>query len=718
MITRCTAIALAATFVLSGPAEARDATAPVTRTTDAADVLHGVRVADPYRWLEDTQNAEVKAWTEAQSKRTRAYLDSLAFRAPLRAKLETLTKQASPRYERLDATDDRLFAVYVDPKFQQPMIVVMGHDADPAKARVVLDPNKLDPTGGTSFDWFVPSPDGERIAVALSKGGSEDGSLHVFDVATGRQVGEVIPRVQYPTAGGSAAWTPDGKGLWYTRYPGPDRPADEQHFHQTVWFHRLGEDPKTDVQVFGDGLPKIAAIKLHYSAEAGALVVTVLNGDGGEVAHYVRGEDGRFVQVTRFEDGVTHARFGPDRALYLVSKAAGTPRGEIRRLAPGTLDLKRATTFVPQGEDVIAVDLYYGADSFVFLGGRMYVRYLAGGPSRVRMFDLSGAPQGDLPLPGIAAVDEIEAVGNDLLYSVETYVAPLQFYRFADGKSVPTALKATSPVSFDDMEVLRVFATSKDGTRVPLNIIRRKGTKLDGTNAVLLNGYGGYGLSETPFFLGATRRMWFDAGGIYVIANLRGGGEYGREWHKQGALTHKQNVFDDFIAAAEYLVSERYTSPDRLAILGGSNGGLLMGAVVTQRPELFRAVVAAVGVFDMVRVELDPNGQFNTTEFGTVKDEAQFKALYAYSPYHRVRDGVKYPAMFLPAGANDGRVNPMHSRKMSARLQAATDSGRPIYLYITSGAGHGLGTALSVQLDQSADWLSFLIDQLGMKWAP
>ena len=717
MINRCTAIALVATFALTGPAEARDPTAPVTRTTDAADVLHGVRVADPYRWLEDGQSAEVQAWTEAQSKRTRAYLDSLPFRAPLRAKLETLVKQASPRYLGLDAKGGQLFAVYSDPRFQQPMIVVMGQDADPTKARVVLDPNKLDQTGGISFDWFKPSPDGERIAVSLSKGGSEDGSLYVFDVATGQQVGEAIPRVQYPTAGGDVAWTPDGKGFWYTRYPGPDRPADEQHFHQTVWLHRLGEDQKNDVQVFGDGLPKVAEIRLDHADEAGALLVTVQKGDGGEFAHYVRGEDGRFVQVTRFEDGVTYARFGPDRALYLVSKAAGTPRGEIRRLAPGTLELKRATTFVPQGEDVIATE-FRGEDPFVFLGGRVYVRYLAGGPSRVRVFDMTGAPQGDLPLPGIAAVDEIEPVGNDLLYSVETYVAPMQFYRLADGKSVPTALKVTSPVNFDDMEVLRVFATSKDGTRVPLNVIRRKGTKLDGTNAVLLNGYGGYGISDTPFFLGATRRMWFDAGGIYVIANIRGGGEYGREWHEQGSLTRKQNVFDDFIAAADYLVSERYTNPERLAILGGSNGGLLMGAVVTQRPELFRAVVAQVGIFDMVRVELDPNGQFNTTEFGTVKDEAQFKALFAYSPYHRVRDGVKYPAMFLPAGANDGRVNPLHTRKMSARLQAATDSGRPIYLYVTSGDGHGIGSSLSVRLDQSADWLSFLIDQLGMKWAP
>ena len=696
-------------------ANAADRTAPATRMTDTTDALHGVSVADPYRWLEDAGNPEVTAWIEAQSRRTRAYLDALPYRSALRTRLESLISAASPRYFGLKAAGGRLFAVYYDPKAQQPMLAVMGEEADPAKARVIVDPNQLDPTGDTAFDWYVPSHDAKLVAVSLSRGGSEDGTLHLFDVDTGKQVGETIPHVQYPTAGGSVAWTPDGKAFWYTRYPGPDRPEEEQHFYQQVWFHKLGDDPKNDQHVFGKDLPKVAEIALDYSIDANALLVTVQDGDGGEFAHFVRGDDDRFVQVTRFKDGVNFAAFGPDRALYLVSQR-GKPRREILKLAPGERELAKAKPIVPATDDVIDVS-FWGEDAIVFSGGRMFVRYLAGGPSRVRIFGLDGNPQGDVPLPDVTAVDEIEPVGADLLYSVATYLRPTQFYRLAAGQSTPTALKATHPASFDDMEVVRVSATSKDGTHVPLNIIRRKGTKLDGNNPVLLTGYGGYGVSETPSFLGSRNRVWFDAGGVLVTTNLRGGGEYGEEWHQQGSLTKKQNVFDDFIAAAEYLIRERYTQPQKLAIEGGSNGGLLMGAVVTQRPELFRAVSSSVGIYDMVRVELDPNGQFNVTEFGTVKDEAQFRALHAYSPYHQVKDGAKYPAMYLPAGANDGRVNPMHSRKMAARLQAATASEHPIYL-LMEDTGHGLGTPLSLYIEQVTDDLAFLFDQLGMKWPP
>ena len=715
MSIRC-ALAIAAACLLPIATQASDRTAPPTRATDTADVLHGVKVADPYRWLEDAGNPEVSDWTAAQSRRTRAYLDALPYRGALRQRIETLITQTSPRYVGLQAVGDRLFAVYFDPNFQQPKIVVMGQDADVSRARVVLDPNALDPTGGTSFDWYVPSPDARQIAVSLSKGGSENGSLHFFDVETGRQQGEVIPNVQYATAGGDAAWTPDGKGIWYTRYPGPDRPEEEQHFYQQVWFHRLGDDPAKDTHVFGDGLPKVAEIQFEYSTAGRALLVTVQDGDGGEFAHYVRGDDGRFVKICGFKDGVNYSTFGPDGALYLVSQR-DKPRREILKLAPGEFELARARPLVPEGEGVINVT-FFEDDAIVFSGGRMYVRYLSGGPSRVLVYDLEGKPQGELELPGVASVEELEPVGDDLLYSVETHLEPLQFYRYSGGRSLPTAMKVTSPVSFDDMEVVRAFATSKDGTRVPVNIVRRKGTQLDGGNRVLLTGYGGYGVSTTPHFLGSSRRQWFDAGGIFVETNLRGGGEFGEDWHLAGALTHKQNVFDDFIAVAEFLIREQYTRPDRLAIIGGSNGGLLMGAVVTQRPELFRAVVAAVGIFDMVRVELDPNGQFNVTEFGTVRDEAQFRAINAYSPYHHVQDGAKYPAMFLPTGENDGRVNPMHSRKMTARLQAATASEHPIYLFTTSAAGHGIGSPLSVQIDQISDYLSFLFDQLGMTWTP
>jgi prolyl oligopeptidase len=271
----------------------------------------------------------------------------------------------------------------------------------------------------------------------------------------------------------------------------------------------------------------------------------------------------------------------------------------------------------------------------------------------------------------------------------------------------------TSPVDFDDAEVVREFATSKDGTRVPLNILRKKGLKLDGHNPTLLYGYGGYGVSLTPNF-DPGRRIWLDAGGVYVVANLRGGGEYGEAWHKAGNLTRKQNVFDDFIAAAEYLIKHHYTNPSKLAVQGGSNGGLLMGAFLTQRPDLARAVVSQVGIYDMLRVEQDPNGQFNVTEFGSVADPAQFKALYAYSPYHRVRDGVQYPAVLLTTGENDGRVNPYESRKMAARLQAATGSDRPVLFRSSASAGHGIGTALHERIAQQADIYAFLFDQLGM----
>jgi len=305
--------------------------------------------------------------------------------------------------------------------------------------------------------------------------------------------------------------------------------------------------------------------------------------------------------------------------------------------------------------------------------------------------------------------------GHEILFGNVSYLKPFAWFTWSPAEQAPrrTALYTTSPVDFDDLEVAREFAVSKDGTKVPVNILRRKGTRLDGRNPALLYAYGGYGVSMNPGF-DASRRIWFDAGGVYAVANLRGGGEYGEEWHKAGNLTRKQNVFDDFIAAAEHLVKRGYTSPDKLAVEGGSNGGLLMGAFLTQRPDLARAVVSHVGIYDMLRVELDPNGQFNVTEFGTVQDPGQFKALYGYSPFHRVKDGVKYPAAFLMTGENDGRVNPAQSRKMAARLQAATASDRPILFRSSASAGHGIGTALSERIAQQAEVYAFLFDQLGI----
>jgi prolyl oligopeptidase len=362
---------------------------------------------------------------------------------------------------------------------------------------------------------------------------------------------------------------------------------------------------------------------------------------------------------------------------------------------------------VPAGDAVI--------QSFTPTATRLYIVELIGGPTRVRVLDLQGREQETLPTPPVSSASRpVRLDADEVLFRVSSFVEPPAWYRHAPGEAPRrTALVVTSPADFGDAEVAREFATSPDGTRIPLNVIRRKGTKLDGSNPTLLYGYGGYGISLSPAF-SARRRPWLDHGGVLAIANLRGGGEYGEEWHQAGNLTRKQNVFDDFVACARHLIAAGYTNLGKLAIEGGSNGGLLMGAALTQHPELFRAVVAHVGIYDMLRVELDPNGAFNVTEFGTVTDPEQFRALHAYSPYHRVADGTAYPAVLLVTGENDGRVNPANSRKMTARLQAATSSDRPILLRTSATSGHGIGTGLNERIDQDADVFTFLFDQLGM----
>jgi prolyl oligopeptidase len=693
---------------------ASDPGAPKTERHDVSDRYFDVTVTDPYRWLEDPGDPRVRAWSAAQDERTRHYLDGLVARQPIYDRLYGQVSASSPSYYRLQLAGGRLFAFFNQPPKQQPMIAVMGPEADPAHARIVLDPNALNPSGTTAIDWYVASPDGSLLAVSLSENGSEDGTLHVFEVATGKERPEVITRVSYPTGGGALAWRADGKGFWYTRYPGPERPAEEQHFYQRLYFHVLGQDPSADPLVLGEGLPKIAEIALNNQHRSDVVVVTVANGDGGEFAHYLIDDSGRPRQVTRFEDGVVFATAFGD-SLYLISHG-GAPRGRVLSLPVADPVLAHARELVPQSDAAIAPAGEFGGGPLVLTPRALYVREIVGGPSRVAVFDLEGHRRGELPLPGPATVSELVPLPDgSVLYDIATYLRPPYFARYDEGRgtSTETALAQTSPASFQDAEMLRKYATSRDGTQVPLNIIRRKGTVLDGRNPVLLTGYGGYTVSLTPEFVGPRARLWLDAGGVFVIANLRGGGEYGEQWHVDGKLTHKQNVFDDFAAAARYLITAKYTTPDKLAIMGGSNGGLLMGASLTQHPELYRAVVSLVGIYDVLRVELDPNGAFNTTEYGSVRDRAQFDALYAYSPYHHVVDGAKYPAIYMATGETDGRVNPAHSRKMVARLQAAT-SGGPVYLSTNAHAGHGIGSALSIRVGQWADEYAFLFDQLGL----
>lgn len=685
-----------------------------------ADEYHGIKVTDDYRWLEDWNDPAVKQWSAAENGRTRAYLDHRPDRAAIKQRIQQLVAASSASYYYLQFRGGTLFAMKYQPPQQQPKLVAMPSADDPGSAKVIFDPNAASGKGSLSVEFYTPSLDGKYVAVALSERGAEDCSAHIFEVATGKELSEVVPRVNFATAGGSLDWKADSSGFYYTRYPqGNERPPEDANFYQQVYFHKLGADPRQDTYVIGRDFPRIAEIQLHTSDDGRWLVAAVANGDGGQYAHYLMDSSGHWTQVTHFEDGIVSAKVGPDNALYLLSRK-DAPRGQILRLPLTHLELAQARVVVPQspgsGSDEAA---RASIEYFVPTPGHLYVIDMLGGPSRVRVFDGQGRALPAPPLPPISGIGQVVSVGKgDVLFYTSTYLDPPAWYRFeaAGGKSVRTALYETSPINFDDAEVVRDFAISKDGTRVPVNIICRKGTKLDGNNPALVTGYGGYGISEKPYFAGLRVRMWLDQGGVYASANIRGGGEYGEEWHKQGNLTHKQNVFDDFIASAQHLTGKKYTSPAHLAIIGGSNGGLLMGAALTQRPDLFRAVVSYVGIYDMLRVELDPNGAFNITEFGTVKDPAQFQALYAYSPYHHVKDGAAYPAILFLTGENDHRVNPMESRKMTARLQAANSSDHPILLRTTASAGHGIGSALDEQIEEQADVFSFLFDQLGINY--
>lgn len=691
------------------------AQAPRAPRRPVTETHHGVEVVDPYRWMEDSRSPEVKAWTEAQGAAARAYLEGLPGAKEIREQVKAIVLARSPSWFSLVERKGAFFAMKSDPARQQPVLVWMGSPDDVARERVLLDPSVLDPTGKTNVDWFVPSPDGKKVAVSLSQGGTESGDLQVFDVATMKPVGERIPRVQGGTAGGSVAWNRDGSGFWYTRYPRDgERPAADLPFFQQVWFHALGQPGATDRKELGDELPRIAEITLRARRDGKWILALVKNGDGGEVELWLRpGGKGSWTRISRFADRAVDGEFGDGAELFLLSRK-DAPRGRILRLPlppRGADPLAGARVVVPEGSEAI-LGMEVARD-------RIYVATIDGGPSRLRMYGLTGKPLGEVPVLPVSAVGQVVPVaGRGILFQNQSWVDPLAWYAFdpAKGKVTKTRLATTSPVDLSGSEAVRGWATSKDGTRVPVDVLRMKGTKLDGDRPTILYGYGGYGVNETPHY-SPILALWILNGGVYANAVLRGGGEFGEEWHLAGNLTRKQNVFDDFFAIAEWLVKEGYTRPERLAILGGSNGGLLVNAVLTQHPQAFRAAASMVGISDMIRVEATPNGAFNVTEFGSVKDPEQFRALYAYSPYHHVVDGTRYPAVLLTAGEGDPRVDSWHAKKMAARLQEATTSGLPVVLRI-SGWGHGIGSSRDERIAQTADLWTFFFAELGVPFRP
>lgn len=679
---------------------------PITTT------YHAEAVTEDYRWLEDAASTETSSWTRAQHERTMRYLRSLPAYEDIRGRAREILEAGATSYAGLSKAGATYFALKHLPPRQQPFIVALDDLGDATSERTVVDPNEIDPTGATTIDWYVASPDGSTLAVSLSSHGTEDGTLRLFDVDTGAPGDLEIPHINSGTAGGSLAWREDGRAFWHTHHPLPGERdgLEDIGFFQDIWIHELeAGEARADLDgVFADD--RIVESLLVGDAHGRWMLDRAANGDGGEWQLLLRSQTGgSWWLVADLDDRIVEAAFGGD-SLFLLSRK-DAPHGQILRL-PLDHGATVADSEVVVPASAVTIERLAATDA------HLWVVDIDGGPSGLRGFTHHGDALPPVEVPAICAIDDLVPLGSgEVAYSVETFVSPRTWWRIGDADPAPrrTSLDTSTPLDLSGYEVRRVFSTSDDGTRVPINLIAREGI-LDARPApTLLTAYGGYGISIKPWFQPGNL-LWLEQGAVLAVANIRGGGEYGDEWHQAGRLTTKQNCFDDFATCARFLVETGVTTVDRLVIRGGSNGGLLMGAVLTQHPDVARAVIAAVPVMDMLRVELHPNGAFNVTEYGTVEDPEQFRALFAYSPYHRVVDGTSYPAVLLTAGEFDPRVDASHAKKMTARLQAATSSDAPILLRLESG-GHGIGQALDSEIDLLADMNAFALAQVDVTWS-
>jgi prolyl oligopeptidase len=680
---------------------------PAAPSVDAADVLHGERIPDPYRWLEDGDTPETRAWTESQNALTEGYLARAPGRPAIRRRLDELLAIGAISVP--SPAHGRYFYQRREGRQNQPVLYVrVGVDgAD----RPAVDPNALDPAGTTALDWYYPSDDGSLLAYGLSENGSEQSVLHVLDVARGVTLADRIAR----TRSADLAWLPDASGFYYTRYPAPGAvPEGEEHYHRAVFFHRLGEDPDGDPLVFQP------AQKEYWPG-------VTLSPDGRWLGIHVA----RTFDQTDLYLGDRHAVRGGAIVPPLVAVAEDLPASFEGEVAHGRLFLRTnldAPTYrlfevdperparghwrelVPARSDAVLEGVRVLAD-------RLALSYLERATSRLRLADLDGGLRREIALPTLGSLFGLggEPDGHELFYGFSSYTVPPSVYRLDLRTEAQTLWRRVeADVDPERFEVQQVIVPSPDGTAVTMFLVHRRGLDRTGDTPTYLTGYGGFNISMTPAF-SRSLLLWLEHGGLVAIPNIRGGGEYGETWHQAGMLERKQNSFDDFIAAAEWLIRERYTRPERLAVAGGSNGGLLMGAVLTQRPELFGAVVVQVPLLDMLRYHRFQIARLWIPEYGSPDDPQAFAWLRAYSPYHHVRPGTAYPAVLLATAESDTRVDPMHARKMAARLQAATTSSRPVLLRLEARAGHGAGKPLSKVLDELTDTWTFVFSEVGVE---
>jgi prolyl oligopeptidase len=679
---------------------------PKAKVAPVEDTLHGHTIVDNYRWLEDSQSPETKAWVGEELAYTRSVLDALPGRAQIQKRLEQLLTIGNITPPQIAGP----FYFYTRREGMQNQPVLYVRESVEGKDRVLLDANQLAADGTIALDWWYPSEDGKYVAYGLSPSGSEMSTLHVIETSTGKKLPDEIER----TRAASVAWKLDNSGFYYTRYPKKGEVADGQEmYNRHVFYHALGSDPAKDPLIFGQGLDPEHWPNINLSEDGRWLLIDVQEGwtktelflaDVRAGTPAVKITDGKeFLYGGDFLDGKIYITTNEDAPRYrvFVADTAKPARANWQELIP-------QTDAVLQGVAVF--------------GRKLFAQYEKNATSQLSIFETNGRKIREVQLPAIGTVFGSGGKWNrkEVFYGFQSFTFPPTIYRYDldDGKTGLWAKVDAPSIDPSAYDVKQEWYQSKDGTKIPMFIVHKKGLVKDGHNPTLLTGYGGFNVSLTPAF-SRTAYLWMEHGGIYAVANLRGGAEFGEDWHRAGMLDKKQNVFDDFIAAGEYLIAQKYTDRDHLAIQGGSNGGLLMGAMITQRPELFRAVVCQVPLLDMLRYQNFQIAKLWIPEYGSSDDPKQFDWLYAYSPYHHVKQGVEYPAILFMTADTDTRVDPMHAKKMAALMQAEAKNGaskdRPILLRIESKAGHGAGKPVTKQIEESTDVYSFLFWQLGMK---
>lgn len=677
---------------------------PETRKESIADVYHGTKVADPYRWLEDDNSPETKAWVAAQNAVTQQFLKTLPQREVIRERLKKLWN-----YERISIPfEEGGQWFFVKNSGLQDQAVLYTAPAPDGEPRILLDPNTMSKDGTVALTQNRPSEDGKLLAYATSGGGSDWQEIRVRDIATGKDLPDHLRWVKFS----GISWAKDGSGFYYSRYAAPAEGAalTQKNEFQKLYFHPLGKPQAEDVLIYERKDQPQWGIGGGVTEDGSYLIIHVSQGtDPKNRVFYQKltGDDPTVVEL--LPDGDADYNFlGNQGPLFYFATDLDAPRHRVIAIDTTNPARKNWQEIIPQAAEPL--------DDVSKVGGQLIATYMKDARSRVVMFDLAGKNPRELALPGIGTVDGFEGKDKDtqVFYYFTSFTQPGAIYRL-DLATGASTLWRKPAVDFDDAayETKQVFYQSKDGTRVPMFVVHRKGITLDGSHRALLYGYGGFAISQRPGF-SVSRAVWLERGGILAVANLRGGGEYGREWHEGGRKLNKQNVFDDFIGAAETLIRQGYTKPESLAIQGGSNGGLLVGACMVQRPELFGAALPAVGVMDMLRFQKFTIGWAWEKEYGSSDDATQFPLLLKYSPYHALKSGTRYPATLVTTADHDDRVVPAHSFKFAARLQESqAKDGPPTLIRIDTSAGHGAGTSLSKVIERTSDEWSFLEAELG-----